>query len=782
MSVSLNSLPSRANSTNSSGKLDKDQMTYGMNITKSQNYCNTISKNNSNSSSFNASNLTNRSVQNVSDNIKNKSSGNINSPRYEHQVLPEQKLRNFVGVQQSTEVRLSQKDIDNALEIGEGAFGKTVAVNGYIVKSANENDCIISLFDECNIGQQLKQKVENTIKKSKDTYNMVSSIQGFETLNVATSMIGNKDFPYLVQNRIYGPTLARTNITNQLFQRVISPQDSIKYISSAVSGLYTMSENGICHLDIKDNNIIMRNNMDGTQTPVVIDFGLSGKTGEVVAFQTRPDYMAPEMPQSISANVLASPQMDVYSYGFVFVKLLFSDQNCDDIVNKINDWLKVNPDAEHHELREYMQNWLLQYNNNRKNFHYQYNPVLLKAMANIIADCLMQNPQPAYKWDIVTTEEFLSNKNGSPRIFKIIDSEQGQFIAYEENNQLYGLPINQIQNSPYYTTEHNGKTFIVEYNKDTQQAIWLEARYVRNKDVQYDPLNPQIRPDPEDLKRLFDGIFASKYMSSCKTKVEYVKFQHPDDKTAIKVGMKSTNEKVSPKNENGDIIEGKSAVDVHEISYTLHEKLCTCKVASFSKDEKTKEDIWTILDGDRIQGCDAFKMNSDGTIDLQVSKVEYDNIDVNDDGLSAYDKFQDENCQDITVTLDHDAQTAEDDQKHTVTYTHNGHNYELNCIQLPNNEYEITDGKNERGDKITNIQGNKIFRFNPTSNTIDLKTENVFFNPQSKEDMKFANWFKQLADEVKQEKLNQPAVSRRSETGKMKAHKKPIVYNNGAIE
>jgi eukaryotic-like serine/threonine-protein kinase len=108
--------------------------------------------------------------------------------------------------------------------------------------------------------------------------------------------------PILVMELIRGAGLDRL-----IRSRSLTADSAIKYLDGILAALEAMHRAGVAHLDIKPSNVILR---DDGQTPVLVDFGLSGR-------QLRPgcgtlEYCAPEVLGLVESK---TPQpADMYAF------------------------------------------------------------------------------------------------------------------------------------------------------------------------------------------------------------------------------------------------------------------------------------------------------------------------------------------------------------------------------------------------------------------------------------------------------------------------------------
>ncbi len=118
--------------------------------------------------------------------------------------------------------------------------------------------------------------------------------------------------PILVMELIRGTPLDRL-----IRSRALTMPRVLGYLDGMLAGLEAMHDVEVGHLDVKPSNIILR---DG-QTPVLVDFGLSGRT-------LRPgcgtiEYTAPEVLGVVPQGTIGSPMAaDIYAFGCLIYEML----------------------------------------------------------------------------------------------------------------------------------------------------------------------------------------------------------------------------------------------------------------------------------------------------------------------------------------------------------------------------------------------------------------------------------------------------------------------------
>lgn len=124
---------------------------------------------------------------------------------------------------------------------------------------------------------------------------------------------GVKPKPILVMEHVEGPSLEKL-----LSRRHMDVAQAFDTLAGLARGLSAMHAAGIAHLDVKPSNVILRDFWSGVMTPVLVDFGLSGR-------RLRPgcgtaNYAAPEIWGAVPSD---DPRpADVYAFGCVAFELL----------------------------------------------------------------------------------------------------------------------------------------------------------------------------------------------------------------------------------------------------------------------------------------------------------------------------------------------------------------------------------------------------------------------------------------------------------------------------
>lgn len=127
---------------------------------------------------------------------------------------------------------------------------------------------------------------------------------------------GIKPKPILVMELVEGPSLEKL-----LARRHIDVDQAFAILAGIIDGLHAMHQSGIAHLDLKPGNVIVRGFWTGSVTPVLVDFGLSGR--RLRPGCGTPNYAAPEIWGSQGTDSALDPRAaDIYALGCLAYELL----------------------------------------------------------------------------------------------------------------------------------------------------------------------------------------------------------------------------------------------------------------------------------------------------------------------------------------------------------------------------------------------------------------------------------------------------------------------------
>ncbi|KXS11269.1 kinase-like protein [Gonapodya prolifera JEL478] len=133
------------------------------------------------------------------------------------------------------------------------------------------------------------------------------------------------------------------------------PEGIVRHIfKQVVEGVAYLHAKGIVHRDIKDENVIVSDNLDVT----IVDFGSAAFYGPGVNFTTfcgTLDYASPEV---LEGNTYRGPEQDIWALGILFHILLFSENPFRDVAEITSKELRF-PYQVSEQAFELL-NWMLQ--------------------------------------------------------------------------------------------------------------------------------------------------------------------------------------------------------------------------------------------------------------------------------------------------------------------------------------------------------------------------------------------------------------------------------------
>jgi serine/threonine protein kinase len=116
--------------------------------------------------------------------------------------------------------------------------------------------------------------------------------------------------------------------TNDLYktlcEKEFSSAEKIRMAAQLAETICAMHKNGVIHLDIKPDNILL----DKYGTPYVADFGFAAKFKEEINIKGSPGYMAPELFIE-QTSPTANPAQDLWALGALFCDILLINPNND---------------------------------------------------------------------------------------------------------------------------------------------------------------------------------------------------------------------------------------------------------------------------------------------------------------------------------------------------------------------------------------------------------------------------------------------------------------------
>lgn len=122
--------------------------------------------------------------------------------------------------------------------------------------------------------------------------------------------------PFFVMEHIEGANLDDLVSDCRSAGKPVPLHRAATILERCATGLGAVHSLGLVHRDVKPSNVLVEM---GTGRPVLIDFGLAGKDGELHGGQGTPMYMAPELWED-AAN--ATPASDVYALGATAYEVL----------------------------------------------------------------------------------------------------------------------------------------------------------------------------------------------------------------------------------------------------------------------------------------------------------------------------------------------------------------------------------------------------------------------------------------------------------------------------
>jgi serine/threonine protein kinase/tetratricopeptide (TPR) repeat protein len=132
---------------------------------------------------------------------------------------------------------------------------------------------------------------------------------------IHTTQTDDGEVDFLSMEFLQGETLsARLKKSGKL-----NPVDALEIARQLCAGLSEAHRSGIIHGDLKSGNIILSQNEDGSQRPVITDFGLACGVNQTSGdFGGTPGYMAPEL----CHGARPSKASDVYALGVILYEIV----------------------------------------------------------------------------------------------------------------------------------------------------------------------------------------------------------------------------------------------------------------------------------------------------------------------------------------------------------------------------------------------------------------------------------------------------------------------------
>ena len=243
--------------------------------------------------------------------------------------MEEKTMKNVLS--RGTVLRRGKRPYEIVKVLGAGGFGIT-----YLAKGKVENITMNFAVKEFFMGSLCEREgstmcyskpVSDDVEAGKRSFlaearrlsglgvahdNLVCINEAFEENNTA----------YYVMEYVAGKSM------RQHFTHPCGEDEALKIMKPVLSALSKLHANRITHLDIKPDNILLKQEDDGTVRPVIIDFGLSkhynqkgSATSQVHLLACSPGY-APLEQYSTTALSQFTPQIDVYAAAATLFYLL----------------------------------------------------------------------------------------------------------------------------------------------------------------------------------------------------------------------------------------------------------------------------------------------------------------------------------------------------------------------------------------------------------------------------------------------------------------------------
>lgn len=201
--------------------------------------------------------------------------------------------------------------------LGEGAGGSVFmarraeerddeAAEVFALKVPEYNGDVAHLLSEADFLKMFREEAGALLSLPEDAPN----IARFVTFDA-----GVKPKPILVMEHVEGPSLEKL-----LARKHIDVAQAFGVLEGIADGLCAMHRAGIAHLDLKPGNVIVRGFWTGGLTPVLVDFGLSGR--RLRPGCGTPNYAAPEIWGAQGSGAPGDARAaDVYALGCLAYEL-----------------------------------------------------------------------------------------------------------------------------------------------------------------------------------------------------------------------------------------------------------------------------------------------------------------------------------------------------------------------------------------------------------------------------------------------------------------------------
>lgn len=123
----------------------------------------------------------------------------------------------------------------------------------------------------------------------------------------------HKGAPFFVMEHVRGPSLHDLIAEHAAHEARVPLHRAVTIMLQIASGLGAVHRAGAIHRDVKPENVVVE---EVSGRPVLIDFGLANRTGDLVEGRSAigtPDYMAPEQCNPVLGR--PTPETDIYALG-----------------------------------------------------------------------------------------------------------------------------------------------------------------------------------------------------------------------------------------------------------------------------------------------------------------------------------------------------------------------------------------------------------------------------------------------------------------------------------
>lgn len=238
----------------------------------------------------------------------------FNRMRAEHALFLEHIEEIPIGEQQEFShdewhIELSQHEISIiGKKIGEGGFATAKLAT--------------SLFQRTiAVASQVRDTITDPIKRERAQEELESSVDISKKLQAEG--VPNILKMWRVGGKVMSEYCNGGELSSLLHDKKVALESKVALLAETAAALQGMHAAGICHLDIKPSNILLKNLEDGSTEVRLADFGFSNEENIMTenSFGTR-EYVAPEMVQVGEKKLQAS--MDVFSFGVMLYETLYN--------------------------------------------------------------------------------------------------------------------------------------------------------------------------------------------------------------------------------------------------------------------------------------------------------------------------------------------------------------------------------------------------------------------------------------------------------------------------